>query len=958
MGDNCDHTNISRLTVGGGNKLLECSENNMVGNNENIVFNSQQYLSSILENSKNNLNSINLKEKQHDETLIGGPFEYGNSYGYLYTKLKFILDKHDINDTVKDDLYSLLEVIGEMKVLGVYNEHYKKYRKAFDTYTLELDPSSKINEEIVGELRYLSFQNSVSGRKELRLIDKIIKEWNKRDKEKRLLQSCRGAMSDWLNKGELRTERNDSGYENMMNASKYILESIKGSNNSFQQSNLLSFLSESYVSEKLYPFILNHLSAGSPGIQTPAFVGYLNKDHSSAVCSSLSSIEEGSYALGTENNQTNNDGNNLKTCSSSNNGELSNDNLIGNNRVIQNESVIDWIKNNFRGQLNNLESIASKIQNGVCINQNKMDNELEESKIIISSRLVNNKPVEICDITSLYETDDLIVDYYDKYLELYECFLSMRENLTKKRSYYKSIPIIGSNRIKKQSVDIQEVRLRQYQTTYNDKNLPELQDKIRRVLIYRNEWKRPPMFLLLTHKGRECSGLNPMAKEEHINYDIDTDEEWEEQFGGEDVEDVDDGIENGDDDDDNEAVASGWLVPDGCFQSDELMDDVTISSTGNCGNASVVNLLSTSSEYPAPVVISFLNHCCIDFGAGISVPNDLSVRTLINEYLIYFPQNLTWIYSKTCANLNEKKRTFNESNDIYNQHECKNSSNLMKNTSLDISTKLQLLYFVYGKYSSIKKIIDDFMELDLERNIKRSSIIHFLKENIYKAKIGDDCKPRWYINNNSGIELDKNKLEQLLMERSLGEKTESINCKLESKECSKIKQDERAIQYLNVKTPAGTLNKRKFLEENEETSKLDKFAVNIIKDNEIYKDICNISRCENCVLNSQRSSIDENSVKSVNYCCQDERITRDNIFTGEKDSNINTNGNKKKRKYSNRNGNIVSTSQDGLLVNSEENKIESINENRSDTPEIKRNFTPVHNNSLITEFFQLKNRDN
>ncbi|KAK6587854.1 hypothetical protein RS030_81304 [Cryptosporidium xiaoi] len=951
MGDNCDYSSLNILTVGENGKLLE-NNDNIIGRDENVIFNSQEYSPIILENSKTNSNLISSKAKQPDETSIGGPFEYGSNYSYLFTKLKFILDQHDINEPLKNDLCSLLEVIGEMKVLGVYNEHYKKYRRAFDTYTLKLDPSSQITEDLIGELRYLSFQNSVSGRRELKLIDKIVKEWNKRDKEKRLLQSCRGAMSDWLNKTELGTNKNDNDCENVGDASKYILDSIKGSSNSFQQSSLLSFLPESYVSEKLYPYILNHLPTGLSGNQTPAFVGYSNKDQASLVCSSLSSIGEGPGTVGIACNQ-NSDGNNIKTCVLSNIDEISCDNLMANNKVTQNESVIDWIKNNFKRQLNNLECIDSEIQSGKYIHLDQLNNQSNKIEIVISSRLRNKKPVGIYDIISSHR-NDLFADYYTKYLELYKNFLSIREGTMKKRSYYKSIPMIGSNRTKKQSVDYHEVRLRQYQTFYNDKNLPEIQSQIRRVLINRSEWKRPPMFLLLTHQGKECNGLNPIAKEEHINYDIDTDEEWEEQFGGEDVDDIDDGVENGDDDDDNEAVASGWLVPDGCFQSDELIDDV-ISSTGNCVDSNIVNLLSTSSRYQAPVVISFLNHSCIDFGAGISAPNDLIVKTLIDGYLIHFPQNLNWIYSRTCDDLDDEKRTSNELNDAYDQNEYKNSNNLIKKSFLDTSTKCELLYFVYGKYSPIKRIIDNFIELNLKKNMKRSSIIQFLKENIYKTRLNGDCKPRWYINNTSELVLDKDKLKELLIERNLDERIEPNNCKPSSKERSELKQE--ANQCANIKTQIETPNKRKYLEGNDEGSELGRFAVNVNKESKITSETENISNDENCAFDSQGGNIDKTLDKSTGLCLQNEQKTKVNCFAN-KDPDIKINRNKKRRKYSNVNRGLTPKDHDVFSINYEENKTQGQNENRFGTPDVKKNFTPIYNNSLITEFFQLKNKNN
>ncbi|TRY53464.1 Chromatin assembly factor 1 subunit A [Cryptosporidium tyzzeri] len=880
------------------------------------------------------------------------PFEYGNGYGYLYTRLKWILDNNETNGQFKNEMYSLLETIGELRVLGVYNEPYKKYRKAFDIFSMKFDSYSEYNENIIGDLRYQCYQSSSSGRKELKIIDRGIKEWSKRDRENKLLHSYRDAMSEWLNKSELGINKMEPKAINSENIFKEIINYSKDVNNPLQQSQILSFLSISYISEKLFPFmsgqLANNTSSGtfSCGVLSDTIRSETQNPNGSI--SSIELVNENAVedaAISIEEKQ-----NPLRTDFALEVIQKSSENSLNSLRIHKNESVMNWIKSNsIRRQDANSqkpELIYDKIRK-----ERKKQLSSDREKIL-SQRLTRGSYDINKDISnSSLNKDFILEEYFTDYFSIYKLFISTRENLYSQREYYKSIPIVGSIRYKKQKIDLEEVRTRQFQSIYNDGIHSELVSKIRRVLIYRSEWKRPPMYLLITHKGKYCKGNYPLAKEDSINYDIDTDEEWEEQFGGEDVENVDDIPDVYEEDDDNDAVASGWLVPDGCFQSDELLDEFTIGNSINDHRANMVNLLPLSSQYPSPVVVSFLNHTSVDFGVGISTPNEEYVNSILKGYLIHFTQDISWIYSKMDTSRFYLSITPDESN--FQPSNISEISNAKKNV-LDLQFKQDLSYFIHGKWASIKKLVDDFFEINNYKDIKKASVVHFIKENVRKAKLTGDVKFRWYVNENcANLGLDPGKLSELLAQRRAEEKNLSNKVEL-----TKITQNRAYLQsgagspslksqIQNSGNCPNSNGKGKQPESCQCLNGIDpEYYINqkIVSEND-----------ENNNINSQCSLKSTDYV--LNYIPSSQGSDRSSINSQviDKETHTGTVYNKK-RKFSTPIRNVPDDHSNYPSFNRKRDadEMDGVGSIRTNTPESKKSHAYLYNNSLITHFFPPK----
>ncbi|OII74626.1 uncharacterized protein cubi_00179 [Cryptosporidium ubiquitum] len=881
------------------------------------------------------------------------PFEYNNGYGYLHTRLKWILDNNEINGQFKNEIYSFLETLGELRVLGVYNEPYKRYRRAFDTFSMKFDSCDDYNENIIGDLRYQCYQSSASGRKELKIIDRFIKEWSKRDRENKLLHSYRGAMSEWLNRSELGANKMESQMNNREDVFKEILDSLKDVNNLLQQSQILSFLSPSYISERLFPFMVGQTN-NSTGALSCGIFGETIRSETPNLGGSLSSIELGTENVVEEDVAILIEGrpSSLRTEPVLEAIQKSNENSLSVN-TNKNESVMNWIKGGFNRKQDSYgkpeliyDSIHKEMKKKILSDREK----------ILSQRLGQ----KLCDIEknvstpSILNKDLIIKEYFRNYLSVYKIFISMRESLYKQRKYYKTIPTIGSIKYKRQGIELEEVRTRQFQSIYNDGIFSEPASKVRRVLIYRSEWKRPPMYLLITHRGRHCRGNNPLAKEDNINYDIDTDEEWEEQFGGEDVENIDDVPDVCEEDDDNDAVASGWLVPDGCFQSDELLDEFTIENSINDNGTNIVNLFSISSQYPSPVVISFLNHSSIDFGVGISIPNEEYVNSILKGYLIHFTQDFSCIYNKTDLS-GYLSITPDESKSLISS----NTSEILskKKSVLDLQLKQDLSYFIHGKWASIRKIIEEFFEVYNYKDIKKASVIHFIKENVRKAKLEGDVRSRWYVNeNNTSLELDFRKLSELLLQRKGEEKN-----LLSKVEPTKIRQN-RA--YLQSDTSPNLKSQAQFPENSQNSNSNGKgklpSSCKYLSDADPeypvnYKIVSEDN--ENGNINSQFGI--KMTGGTLNFISSSQGSEQPS-FRGqaiEKETHTRTAHNNKKRKCSTP-IRIASKSHSDCSTNQEKKKngIDGLDSIKTSTPDSK-SYAHLYNNSLITHFFPPKIKD-
>ncbi|OII71538.1 hypothetical protein cand_032510 [Cryptosporidium andersoni] len=880
----------------------------------------------------------------------GRDFDYSNGYSYIHTRLLklssmikrySLLPDSDSNfvNSLEVEVEILCEVLAELRTIGSFNDTYRRFRLAkdlfidnnshnsgkVDNYPREdilgnidktrcdinqinnnkgedvgLDDSNKpIDIGDILKLGWLSFQSSASSRKEIKLLDKFIKDYMKKRRESKEVSVSRDIMSGWLHKCDNKKKKLINYLQDMDSSSDIITSLILDSLTLPSSPSILSLFSPSYIINNIYPFMVN---------MNINDVKYGNNSYSSTIS------DTNSHTLAPQDSQG------TATISEVRSGDMN----VSNTKAIQSESVMNWIKNHKKSSM--FVDNVLLAHGNLSLDPEKLVNQEDEYHLILSSRLGGSNSLNIYKDHTLQDLQKIglisdevvsVVNYkllWDEFKSkcsiLYNKFLNRRAKNYQRQRFYKSIPTIGLSRPKRQWVEKEEVKTRQYQSIYNDKSLPELPSQIiRRVVIYRSDWKRPPMYLLITRKGKQCSGLNPIAREEHIDYDVDTDEEWEEQYGGEDVDDVEDGLDNNDDEDDNEAVASGWLVPDGCFQSDELLEDDILlgAGNGNTVNRKSVNILQ-SINFDIPLVASFLQHRNLDFGAGISIADENIAVSLLNDYKMLFPQGIEWIYMKMSDAQPDKVVSLisnkitpacnSVDEDTENNTDIKIRNLINKGSILKDDLQKELSYMIHGSCLSTKNIVEEFMRL--HSNIKKVAIIRFLKENTTRMKIQGDNKTRWYILDK--VEnLDKIRLEISLNKHKLLDQNTIVTSPVQKKEL------------------LSTSTKRSNIELCEDQIQSSEFITNIVEND------------ENCDLQNRSELIAGHSIVS-NISVENNSLISPNEHSG------------KRRKCSMPKCTPLYTNNDSLTV-----KIGS-------SPEIKKSAV-VSNNSLITNFFQPKQKN-
>ncbi|KAL7067778.1 hypothetical protein ACR3K2_16870 [Cryptosporidium serpentis] len=881
----------------------------------------------------------------------GRDFDYSNGYSYIHTRLLklssmikrySLLPDSDSNfiSSLEVELEILCEILAELRIIGSFNDTYRRFRLAkdlfidnndghnfdkVDNYTKEnilgnivktrydidqinnnkgedvgLNDSNKpINISDILKLRWLSFQSSASSRKEIKLLDKFIKDYMKKRREGKEISVSRDIMSGWLCKCDNKKEDLINYLQDVDSSSDMITSLILDSLTLPSSPSILSLFPPKYIINNIYPFMAN---------MNINDVKYGNNSYSSTI--------------GDTNSHTSTPQNSQGTATIS---EVQpRDMNVNNTKAIQSESVMNWIKNHKKSAMFVDNVLITHDNLSLNSEKEKWVNQEDEYYLILSSRLGGSNSLNIYKDHTLQDlqknglvSDETISvanykllwdEFKNKCSILYNKFLNRRAKNYQRQRFYKSIPTIGLSRPKRQWIEKEEVKTRQYQSIYNDKSLPELPSQmIRRVVIYRSDWKRPPMRLLITRKGKQCNGLNPIAREEHIDYDVDTDEEWEEQYGGEDVDDAEDGLDNNDDEDDNEAVASGWLVPDGCFQSDELLeDDISLGAgNGNAVNRKSVNILQ-SINFDIPLVASFLQHRSLDFGAGISIADENIAVSLLNDYKMLFPQGIEWIYMKMSDAQPNKVVSLNSNKiilacnsvdeDTENNTNMKIRNLINKGSILKDDLQKELSYMIHGSCLSTKNIVEEFMRL--HGNIKKIAIIKFLKENTTRMKIQGDNKTRWYILDK--IEnLDKIKLEMSLNRHKLLDQNTIVTPLVQKKELLSTPTKRSNIGFCEDQIQNG------------------EFIANLIEND------------ENCDLQNGNELMAGHSTVS-NISVEDNSLILSNERSG------------KRRKCSTpKRTALYTNNNDSLTV-----KIGS-------SPEIKKSAA-ISNNSLITNFFQPK----
>ncbi|KAF4657521.1 hypothetical protein FOL47_008403 [Perkinsus chesapeaki] len=93
--------------------------------------------------------------------------------------------------------------------------------------------------------------------------------------------------------------------------------------------------------------------------------------------------------------------------------------------------------------------------------------------------------------------------------------------------------------------------------------------KPRCVLVDLDDRDRPPVQLIVTCDSKAISGRNPFGKDPGLDYEVDSDAEWEEQDEGEEIGDDDEDS----DDDDTVSEADSGVVSDGKLSADEMSED-------------------------------------------------------------------------------------------------------------------------------------------------------------------------------------------------------------------------------------------------------------------------------------------------------------------------------------------------------------------------------------------------
>ncbi|KAK3731428.1 hypothetical protein QZH41_013615, partial [Actinostola sp. cb2023] len=97
-----------------------------------------------------------------------------------------------------------------------------------------------------------------------------------------------------------------------------------------------------------------------------------------------------------------------------------------------------------------------------------------------------------------------------------------------------------------------------------------------------HENTRPPYYGTHRKKSKKISPKNPLKKDEALlNYEVDSDDEWEEEEPGESLSDSEPEGDNEEDNEDGDEEEDGWMVPHGYLSDDEGIEQDEEEQDGN-----------------------------------------------------------------------------------------------------------------------------------------------------------------------------------------------------------------------------------------------------------------------------------------------------------------------------------------------------------------------------------------
>eukprot|EP00923_Selenidium_pygospionis_P000414 GHVN01000757.1.p1 GENE.GHVN01000757.1~~GHVN01000757.1.p1 ORF type:complete len:831 (-),score=107.21 GHVN01000757.1:3749-6241(-) len=325
----------------------------------------------------------------------------------------------------------------------------------------------------------------------------------------------------------------------------------------------------------------------------------------------------------------------------------------------------------------------------------------------------------------------------------------------KDRQYCRTTPVIGASRAPKEHVTAEYVAKSQNQTPYNDSSCKDLQ-VVRRVVILNGEWEKRPAKRLLLAKAPKAVNLRaPLLRESHIQYDADSDEEWEEKFGGEDVGNTKD--DDSDKEDDDLEALGGWMVS----------DDVVDYEVGGKNEDIDADALSVPSYVPvdatdaggsqAPVTVGIYGFSLRDPRVGVG-------STGIGSSIVVCSQDdMAW---------RTVQRSFVFRDDIYQAAaKCFDLLPESKKRNINRIELKELAKSMHGRIEGRPRVVDDFSKS--YPNLIKRSVEEAYRKLAVREKRGSDSKARSYVRQEWVMELGL--LEALCRQEKKAEQQQQKN---------------------------------------------------------------------------------------------------------------------------------------------------------------------------------------
>lgn len=304
------------------------------------------------------------------------------------------------------------------------------------------------------------------------------------------------------------------------------------------------------------------------------------------------------------------------------------------------------------------------------------------------------------------------------------------------RKFYRQVPLIGTSKPTKTQLAPSEVINMQKGVAYNNGVLRTISHPRKVTMHIACDWKRPTRKLIICRKPHSVHPASPLAKEESLNYDIDTDEEWEEQFGGEDV----NADDNEEEEDDDIADVSGWMVPDDVVDYETSRDD-DIKEDGGPHSPSVSKLIQGHATVS----------CCFEGAARLKACGDGFKEALgLNEFK----------YMTTGKFRCDMREVINFVNGINDGMDKKPSR---KREMSENETK-GLALFIHGRTDAGPKLVDEFAKAN--PNLIKRSIEEQYKHIAVREKRENDTRQFVYVRNDAASALNvEQQLREIVVQR-------------------------------------------------------------------------------------------------------------------------------------------------------------------------------------------------